>query len=116
MKDEKTMIEKVRALLPWRDALEQLAEEAAELAQAALKEIRAEHLNRNPTPLSAKQARENLQEEADDVMMLLELFGLVETIDTSENPKWERWLERLQNRPNMDDYIIREEVNPHAAN
>ena len=33
-----------------RTLLEQLAEEAAELSQAALKAIRAEELSNNPTP------------------------------------------------------------------
>lgn len=39
-----------------RTLLEQLAEEAAELSQAALKAIRAEELSNNPTPTNASIA------------------------------------------------------------
>lgn len=46
--------------------LEQLAEEAAELAQAALKLARIER-GENPTPVSKEEAEENLREEYTDV-------------------------------------------------
>ena len=45
---------------------EQLAEEAAELAQAALKLARIER-GENPTPVSKEEAEENLREEYTDV-------------------------------------------------
>ena len=47
-------------------ALEQLAEEATELAKAALKLARVQRGN-NPTPVTKEQALENLQEEISDV-------------------------------------------------
>ena len=43
-----------------RTLLEQLAEEAAELSQAALKLIRAEKLSDNPTPANVSIASEQL--------------------------------------------------------
>ena len=46
--------------------LEQLAEEAAKLAQAALKLARIER-GENPTPVSKEEAEENLREEYTDV-------------------------------------------------
>lgn len=78
-----------------RTALEQLAEEASELAQAALKVIRAEGLSKNPTP--EKKALSNLVEEAGDVLMVMELLGLVPSNTTEDNPKWRRWSDRLDN-------------------
>ena len=51
-----------------RTLLEQLAEEAAELSQAALKLIRAEKLSDNPTPANVSIASEQLNEELADVL------------------------------------------------
>ena len=75
-----------------RELLEQLAEEAAELSQAALKLIRADGMSNNSTPVSAGQARTNLQEEFSDVLMVAELLEL---IDCQNEEKWKRWAERL---------------------
>ena len=54
--------------LPDRELLEQLAEESAELSQAALKCIRAQGFSQNPTPVSCEDAMKNLQEEINDVL------------------------------------------------
>lgn len=75
-----------------RELLEQLAEEAAELSQAALKYIRAEGLSNNTTPVSAGQAQVDLQEEFSDVLAVAELLEL---IDCQNDKKWRRWAERL---------------------
>ncbi len=84
--------EYILSVLSERELLEQLAEEAAELSQAALKLIRAEKLSNNTTPISAGQARTNLQEEFSDVLMVAELLEL---IDCQNDKKWQRWAERM---------------------
>ena len=84
--------EYIFGVLSERELLEQLAEEAAELSQAALKLIRAEGLSNNTTPISAGQARTNLQEEFSDILMVAELLEL---IDCQNAKKWRRWAERL---------------------
>lgn len=77
--------EYVLSVLSERELLEQLAEEAAELSQAALKLIRAEKLSNNTTPISAGQARTDLQEEFSDVLTVAELLEL---IDCQNAKKW----------------------------
>lgn len=52
------------------ERLAQLAEEAAELAQAALKYRRALY-GANPTPVTREQAYDNLDEEVADVLTCL---------------------------------------------
>lgn len=59
-----------------RTLLEQLAEEAAELSQAALKLIRAEGLSGNPTNRNALIAREQLNDEVDDVLMIVDALKI----------------------------------------
>ena len=85
----------VAAHLGQRAALEGLAEECCELAQAALKLIRAID-GENPTPVSEEKCIEKLHEEAGDVLMLLEFLGIVEDGTTADNPKWERWAKRIR--------------------
>ena len=79
-----------------RALLEQLAEECAELSQAALKCIRAEGLSDNATTTSARQAKENLVEEVGDVLMVCDALGLMVDGLTKNNPKWQRWAKRLE--------------------
>lgn len=85
----------VAAHLGQRAALEGLAEECCELAQAALKLIRAID-GENPTPVSEEACAKKLHEEAGDVLMLLEFLGIVEDGTTADNPKWERWARRIR--------------------
>lgn len=77
--------------------LEQLAEEASELAQAALKAARVLR-GENPTPMSEKEAKANLIEEAADVRLCLrvleDFIGMESTRDI-EDRKAERWRNRL---------------------
>lgn len=80
-----------------RTLLEQLAEEAAELSQAALKMIRAEGLSNNPTPTNASIAREQLNEEANDVVMLLEPLGIRDS-EIHVKLKWSRWANRIREK------------------
>ncbi len=84
--------EYVLSVLSERELLEQLTEEAAEMQQAAMKCIRAAGLSNNTTPVSAGQARTNLQEEFSDILMVAELLEL---IDCQNDKKWQRWAERL---------------------
>lgn len=81
-----------------REKLEQLAEEAAELAQAALQLIRAKKLSNNSTPMTEDDANMNLAEEIDDVIMCVCLYyGGMPFVDVMAMPKWKRWAERLRN-------------------
>lgn len=76
----------------------QLAEEAAELSQAALK-LRRALTGINPTPVTAEEARANLVEEIADILnvseLLLEIDDVDEIYDIVQR-KRERWLKRLE--------------------
>lgn len=87
-------------------ALEQLAEEAAELAQAALKYARILR-GENPTPVTKTEALQNLIEEKGDVEICLTVLGekmLLEIANThlEKEAKKERWLHRLEDGENND--------------
>ena len=84
----------IRDVLSERTLLEQLAEEASELAQAALKLIRAAEYSNNPTPITLQEAEVGLDEELHDVLAVASLLGIID-YDDDENPKWKRWAERL---------------------
>lgn len=86
----------VQETLTERDLLEQLAEEAAELSQAALKLIRASGMNKNVTPVSREQAAENLLDEFRDVMISAEALGIWAGDHRMDSHKWQRWAERVQ--------------------
>ena len=88
-----------------RSKLEQLAEEAAELAQAALKLIRAMSDSDNPTPIDAKTAWGNVLEEMADVQLCFDVLieerpegercAFREDIELVKRAKRLRWIERL---------------------
>lgn len=78
-----------------RTLLEQLAEEAAELSQAALKLIRAEGLSDNPTPANVSIASEQLNEEFADVLMAADAIG-IPILESWDNSKWRRWAARIR--------------------
>ena len=84
----------ILSVLDERTLLEQLAEEASELAQAALKLIRAAEYSNNPTPITLQEAEVGLDEELHDVFAVASLLGIID-YDDDENPKWKRWAERL---------------------
>lgn len=77
--------------------LEQLAEEAAELAQAALKLARITR-GRNPTPVRAADAYSLLREEVGDVRLCISviesIYGDLDTAEIEEE-KLLRWQNRL---------------------
>lgn len=81
--------------------LEQLAEECSELAQAALKTAR-KYRGENPTPKTAEECYDSLQEEMADVMLCMdEWFDYRETdfymaVTAIKQEKKERWERRLE--------------------
>ena len=90
--------EKIKQHLPQDELLAQLAEEAAELSQAALK-LRRALTGINPTPVTVDEARKSLVEEAADVYNVLGL--LLDAADNAEiyeiiRRKNARWLNRLE--------------------
>lgn len=88
-----------------RDLLEQLAEEASELSQAALKLIRAAKYSDNVTPVKEEEAIENLVTEFNDVLTswnaitegshAIRLEIIVQTANQKQEKKLERWAKRL---------------------
>lgn len=84
--------------LPPQDLYAQLAEEGAELTQAALKCIRAQGYSQNPTPLSCEDAVKNLQEEINDVLIAAYVMGLVDRSCIKDWSKLERWAKRIEEK------------------
>jgi NTP pyrophosphatase (non-canonical NTP hydrolase) len=74
--------------------LEQLAEEATELAQAALKYAR-KWRGENPTPKTIKEIIANLIEEYTDVTLCAEVLKL-DADPVLKEQKMKRWQERIQ--------------------
>lgn len=77
---------------------EQLAEECAELAQAALKYARIKR-GENPTPKTRAEAKAALLEEIADVELCVDLLpyepGDAPKIDLIKGQKNQRWRQRL---------------------
>lgn len=94
-----TTIEYIREKLGEEELLCQLAEEAAELAQAALK-LRRCITGKNPTPVTAMQAEANLVEELADVQLVAEVLNrgkrIQEKLNEIGDMKIERWSKRLE--------------------
>lgn len=83
-------------------ALEQLAEECAELGQAALKLARKMR-GENPTPKTHDECMRAFNEETADVMVCLDVLvnsGFIsnEAIESEMISKKSRWEERLNNK------------------
>ena len=109
MSDYKNYRDYILDKLDERTLLEQLAEEASELSQAALKLIRAKKLSNNVTPKTEQEAVLALAEEMVDCSIVIDLlrgqnWEIVGTIrenilarsdDIKTSPKWKRWAERL---------------------
>ena len=97
------MIEIIRARVSTPEQLAQLAEEAIELAHAALKVRRALGIS-NPTPVSLSAALAKLEEELADVLLCLEVLGFEfrdrakrrALIDDTIDFKMKRWVDRLE--------------------
>lgn len=84
--------------LPPRDLYAQLAEEGAELTQAALKCIRAQGFSQNPTSLSCEEAVKNLWEELNDLLLVAYVMGLVDRSCVKDWHKLVRWAKRIEKR------------------
>ena len=88
--------------LPAEELLCQLAEEASELAQAALK-YRRTLSHANPTPVTRREAEKKLLEEIADVKLCLHVSGFEAVrhkieVNRTITAKAERWLNRLMER------------------
>ena len=85
------------------DILCQLAEEAAELAQAALK-LRRAITQTNPTPVTVEKAADNLVEEYGDTVVAMTAYYMkhgaidekVADILEQSYPKYNRWAKRIK--------------------
>ena len=84
---------KIYAILGEPELLAQMAEEAAELAQAALKLRRALD-GANPTPISLNRCRDALAEEYTDVALCASVLSVRYNVNLAAF-KRHRWLERL---------------------
>lgn len=92
------LIEYIRRELSEEELLAQLAEEAVELAHAALK-LRRARSNENPTPVTTHKALQAIEEEIADVRLLLNVLDLpCNNLVYIQRAKIARWVARLQNR------------------
>jgi len=94
------MVNYIRDQIPEEELLVQLAEEASELAQAALKFHRVLD-GRNPTPVRLSEAWANLQEEISDVFLcltVLEINPVDQEYLVSMQKKLDRWVGRLREK------------------
>lgn len=101
------MVDYVRSVVPVEKQWMQLAEEASELAQAALKVCRTLD-DTNPTPVSFEEAMEKVHEEIADVRLALEVLDIGGTKYRGEHAlimvkKLHRWIERLQKKEGTGD-------------
>ncbi len=87
---------KVTDFLTQDELLAGLAEEASELAQAALK-LRRVMTGYNPTPVNYRDAVKDLNEEIADVLLYLEQISTMnnDTVRNIRNKKLARWITRL---------------------
>ena len=98
-----TDLEYIAENLSEEDILCQIAEEAAELAQAALK-LRRAITQTNPTPVTVEKAADNLIEEYGDTVGAMTAYymkhgaidGKVAEIIEQDNPKFNRWAQRIK--------------------
>ena len=101
MKDDiQYAVKFVQDTLSYADALGQVAEEATELAQAALKLERVVR-GTNPTPVGRVEATVKVMEETADVLNALEVAGFLvesENIAAMREVKMARWEERLRKK------------------
>lgn len=85
----------IRKNVSLEELLVGLAEEASELAQAALKYRRALYQT-NPTPVKADDAYERLCEEIADTLLYVDVLGMNSAyIKQTKDQKMTRWAARL---------------------
>lgn len=100
------MQRKISDILPMTEILAQLAEEASELAQAALKLRRALD-GTNPTPKSVEECKKAFEEEYADVVNCIIALDLDDAVfDRMQKMQYEkevRWLSRLEAKEQLDE-------------
>lgn len=99
------MLNYVKENVSFKERLAQLAEEATELAKAALKYRRTLD-DENPTPVSKDEAFKNLLEEIDDVALCLDIVSLKWRIafnSLQKEQKLRRWVERIKEKSQKGD-------------
>lgn len=102
-------IEYIKHNLTDEDILCSIAEEASELAKAALK-LRRAMTGTNPTPVTEVEAMNNLYEEYGDVLGAFRVFflhvgnedELNEIINDNINAKYHRWANRIKESKSRD--------------
>ena len=92
-------LERVDKYLSHTELLAQLAEEAAELSQAALK-VRRVIDGQNPTPVTYDSAYANLVEEYSDVVCCLQELQIDYSPEIIDEKK-KRWIQRLKEGGNQ---------------
>ena len=100
------MSKKISDILSKTEILAQLAEEASELAQAALKLRRALD-GTNPTPKSVEECQKAFEEEYADVVNCIIALDCMddaafERIQKIQYEKEVRWLSRLKEKEELD--------------
>lgn len=100
------MNKKISDILTQTEILAQLAEEASELAQAALKLRRALD-GTNPTPKSVEECENALIEEYADVVNCIIALDLDDAVfdrmQKMQHEKEARWLSRLEAKEQSDE-------------
>ena len=104
-----TDLEYIAEILSEEDILCQIAEEADELAKAALK-LRRAITQTNPTPVTVEKAADNLIEEYGDTVVAMTAYfmkhGMIDRkyVDVLEksNAKYNRWAQRIKEGKNHD--------------
>jgi len=97
MEENTVLMEFIRSKVPEDERLATLAEEATELAHAALK-MRRTLVPNNPTPVDYASARAALLEEFADVVLGMASVGYEEDLQLLERnyqDKERRWAKRL---------------------
>lgn len=92
---EKDVLEYIYHKTSERSLYEQLAEEASELSQAALKIIRTFGNTDNPTTVGFYEAFNNIREELTDVLLVCDLLEIDKQDDVYLR-KLYRWHERIK--------------------
>ena len=94
--DWKPELDRINTLLGISELLAGLAEEATELAQAALK-LRRTLDKRNPTPVTMAEASDKLNEEFADVLLCAAALGIDEKgVEEYVRKKSARWIGRIE--------------------
>lgn len=101
------LLDEIRERVSQSEVLAQLAEEASELAHAALK-LRRAYDGRNPTPVSIREAYDCLLEEFADIKACADVLGFDRyserrKIEDIEGDKLTRWATRLMESEKQTD-------------